>query len=152
MKLSSVLALTAAVVGIAACAAGSPDEAQSENTGSTQQAMCLNYPNCLPKTRNWGGLTSSSGDLVVLDPVTTTSSSSSSGSTSGGLQSGQTFQCDGKASACLDVDNHYLSCNDDRTSCVCMSGCGGGGWPYGTYNPCMYGLTYTCISYTCRCS
>lgn len=143
MKLSSVLAFAAVVLGVTACAVGSSDE-QGENTGSTQQAMCLNYPDCITKTSStWGGrLTTSSGGLM-LDPGTSTSSS-------GGTT--QTFTCDGKASLCLDPDNHYLSCNADRTSCVCMSGCGGGGWPYGTYNPCLWGRSYTCDAWgTCTC-
>lgn len=142
MKLSSVLAFTAVVLGVTACAVGPADE-QGENTGTTQEALCLNYPDCVVKTggSKWGGLTSSSGGM--LDPGTSTSSS-------GGTT--QTFTCNGKASLCLDPDNHYLSCNADRTSCVCMSGCGGGGWPYGTYNPCLWGRTYTCTAWgTCSC-
>lgn len=145
MKLSYVLASAAVVLGATACAAGSPDEAQSEHTGSTQQAMCLNYPDCITKTSStWGDkITTSSGGLM-LDPGTSTSSS-------GGTT--DTFTCDGKASACLDPNNHYLSCNADRTSCVCMTGCGGNGWPYGTYNPCpWYAPNYTCTYYgSCRC-
>lgn len=154
MKLSSVLALTAAVVGITACAAGSPDEGQSENTGSTQQAMCLNYPNCLTKTRTWGGLTSSSGDLVVYDPVTT--SSSSSGGTTTGLDSGDSFTCTGTLQECqLPGHTVYLVCDTNNPqNCMCNR-CDiiPNGLNFGTYNPCMYGLTYRCTTYgTCTCS
>lgn len=143
MKLTSALALTAVVFGVAACATGSTDE-QGENTGSTQQAMCLNYPDCITSTstRTWDRY--NTGGLNTLD----TTSSSSSGGTST-----TTFSCNGKASLCLDPDNHYLACNPSNPNeCVCMTGCGGGGWPYGTYNPCPYGKTYSCTSYGyCTC-
>lgn len=146
MKLHSVLASALIVVGVTACAVG--DEPAAENTGTTQEALCVNYPDCLVRTgtkRIGGGISSSSGG--TLDPGTSTSSSSSSG---GG---GQTFTCNGKASLCLDPENRYLACNADRTECVCMQGCGGNGWPFGTFNPCLYGGRYTCTSYGyCTCA
>ncbi len=131
MKLSTILATSAAVLlGVAACAAPADEhESPGEDIDSTSQALSPRHPGA------------------------------SSGLTSGGFfeppPSYPTFSCVSTGKDCSNPNYKWLSCNPaDPNVCVCMQGCGGGGWPYGTLNPCpYYARNYTCSpAGSCRCS
>ncbi|MBX3208764.1 MAG: hypothetical protein KF764_27275 [Labilithrix sp.] len=65
-----------------------------------------------------------------------------------------TFTCKGTGKYCVDPGYLRLACNPANSNeCVCMQGCGGGGWPYGTYNACPITTPrYGCNALgTCRC-
>ncbi len=144
MKLqTSVFAAAAVALGIVACAAPAEEQERDEETGTTSQALCR-FPPCTKLGGGtWGGLASSG----TLDPGT-------GGSSSGGSGTGETFSCTPVGKRCTDPDYRRLACNPyDANDCVCMIGCGGGGWPYGTFNPCpSWSPRYTCNSLgSCRC-
>lgn len=136
MKLSTTLFASAAVIlGIAACAAPSSDE--GDETASTTQALCRRGT-C--DARVGGGSSSgrwSSSGLVAQDDPPSFSCVRAPG-----------------AKNCLDPGYLALSCNpQNKNECVCIQGCGGGGWPYGTFNPCpSFAPRYVCNAYgSCRC-
>lgn len=154
MKLSSLFASALAVVAVAACAVSAPEE-QEENTGTTEQGLCVGWPNCTVKTfggRLGGDLTTSSSGMV-LDPGTgSTSSSSSGGDDNGGLGSGESFDCSGTFAECTMRNHHlYLVCIDKECKCnVC--GVIPNGLNFGTFNPCRQPGSYTCDPWgRCAC-
>lgn len=145
MKLQiSLVAIAATVLGIAACAAPADEQGEAgESLGQTSQELCR-IGTC--DTKRWGGLTSSSGG--VFDPGT------GGGGTTSGDTGGQTFSCTPIGKECIDPGYRRLSCSPSNPNdCVCMIGCGGSGWPYGTFNPCpSWTPRYTCNSLgSCRC-
>jgi hypothetical protein len=155
MKLVNVLLASASVIlGIAACAAPASEEREAVEESS--QALCMKGQICTGSSS--GFLSSTSGG--VLDPGTSTSSS---GTTTSGYQCnvppGGSFYCSGSVKTCNGGSAKATSYPCDMTvrclngSCDCVPGCGGGGWTFGSWNPCMYGRTYTCDSSGyCRCS
>lgn len=137
MNLATTLIASAAVLlGIGACAA--PADEDGEDIGSTQQALCRRGTCDVPPfpPGSSGGVLAPIGGNT-LDPGTPA-----------------TFTCKGTGKNCLDPGYLTLSCNPENANdCVCMQGCGGGGWSFGTYNGCPLAThRYGCNALgSCRC-
>ncbi len=161
MKHATILVSSiSALLAVAACAVPSEEPGEAK-LGSTAQALCRIGTCDSPDPGSSGGMTSGG----VLDPGDDPPPppppkwpGASGGLTSSGVLDPTDpleFQCVSSAKLCTDPDYVWLSCNKARTECVCMQGCGGGGgWPYGTLNPCpYYARNYTCSpAGSCRCS
>lgn len=159
MKLATALvASVSIVIGIAACAA--PEE--HEETESSSQALCPKGQICTSQSY-WWNTSSSSGFGGVLDPGTSTSSSGGTTTENAcNVNPGGSFTCGGKVPTCGSIQKTTTSGCDLTLRCQviggvqlcdCIPGCGGGSWGFGSWNPCMYGHTYSCTPWgSCSCN
>ena len=154
MKLASVLVASASIVlGIAACAA--PDE-EHDGAESTSQALCLRGTYCQSTSGgNWYG--GSSSGLGVFDPGTSSSGGTTTENACNVPPSGS-FTCGGKVPSCGTISKTTTETCDltlrcTTQGCDCIPGCGGGSWGFGSWNPCLYGHTYSCTPWgSCSCN